>query len=369
MFERIGRWRVGGAAAILAAALVSPAAAQEGATTADVGSSAEADDLSGFVRMFSIRAFADVDYVAKNLPGEHSGFENGALDLYMTARLSEHWSGLAELVFENSGNEIGTDLERFQLTWQPSDLLRATVGRIHNPLIRWNVTQHHGLFLQTCIDKPAISRWEDSPGLWPAHFVGVLASGRIGGPLGITYDAGVGNGRGHILDDVQVGRDENGSKAELAAIGVAPEAVPGLDVAVTGYFDEIPADAGTLRERDVTVSATYLAGGVEFRGEWSRMNHLPDAGGGSYRTTGWYALLSDRLPGRWSEIRPYLLVERLDPAKDEAFLEGAPEEKAWAAGVRWDVEQWLAIKADYRSQEVGDLPREGLVRIQLAASF
>ena len=130
---------------------------------------------------FTIQGFGDVNYFANPGQGQHSGFHDGAFEFFVTSRLSDHWSVLAELVFEPDGNELSTDLERFQITYERSDAFRISVGRVHSPIMRWSVTNHHGLFMETPVDNPIIARWEDKSGLWPLHFVGLLASGRRSG--------------------------------------------------------------------------------------------------------------------------------------------------------------------------------------------
>ncbi len=317
----------------------------------------------------TIQGFGDWNYVARAPAGEHSSFHDGAFEFFVTSRLSDHWSVLAELVFESSGNELSTDLERFQVTYDHSDALRVSIGRVHNPILRWSVTNHHGLFLETPVDNPIIARWEDRPGLWPLHFVGVLATGRLPGALGFSYAVGVGNGRGRTLDEIQVGHDENGSKAWVASLGIAPESVPGLQLFASGYVDRIPAPGGELREQDATASLAYLRGPVELRAEWSLLHHTPDGSPTSFDTRGWYALASYRLPGELRMVRPYVLAEELRVAEGEAYLEGVPDEKAVAVGVRVDVNRWIALKGEFRSQVIADGGRDGVVRFQIAANF
>ncbi len=317
---------------------------------------------------FALQGFGDVNYIADPPGDEQGGFRNGALDLFATSRLGDHWSALAELVFEADGNALATDLERFQFTYEHSDALRISAGRVHNPFLRWPITFHHGLFNQTSIDRPIIARWEDEPGLWPMHFVGLLSQGRFGGRVGLSYALGVGNGRGQVLDEVQVGSDANHQRAVVASLGVSPDAVPGLALHVAGYFDRIPAVSGSLREHDYTASAAYLRGNVELRGEWSRLGHESVDSGITYKTTGWYVLAAYRLSGLGG-VKPYLLIEELDVAGDEAFFEGAQDEKAWALGLRWDANRWAALKGDYRSRRLEGGEREGAIRFQLAVNF
>jgi hypothetical protein len=316
-----------------------------------------------------IQGFGDVNYVARAPDDGRSGFVNGAFDLFATSRLSDRWSALAELVFEVDDEGLATDLERFQFTYEYSDGFRVSAGRMHNPLLRWPVITHHGLFMQTPIERPIIARWEDEPGLWPMHFVGLMAQGRFGGALGPSYTFGVGNGRGGVLDDVQMGGDANGNRATVASFGVSPESAPGLNVSVSGYFDQIPSPGESLRERDVTASGSYVRGDVEVRAEWSRMRHTTIQSGVVYETTGWYTLIAYRLPASLARIKPYVMVEGLDAADGEAFLEQTPDEHAWAAGARWDANRWVALKADYRSRKLQGVDQFGTMRAQLAVNF
>ena len=317
---------------------------------------------------FVLQGFGDVNYLADPPGDEQGGFRDGALDLFATSRLGDHWSALAELVFEADGNELVTDLERFQFTYEHSDAFRISAGRVHNPFLRWPITNHHGLFHQTTIDRPIIARWEDEPGLWPVHFVGLLSQGRFGGRAGLSYAVGVGNGRGQILDEVQVGSDANRQKAVVASLGLSPDAVPGLALYVAGYFDRIPAVSGSLSERDYTASAAYVRGDVELRGEWSQLRHESVDSGIVYKTTGWYGLAAYRLSGL-AGVKPYLLIEQLNVAGDEAFFEGVQDEEAWALGLRWDANRWVALKGDYRSRRLEGGDREGAIRFQLAVNF
>lgn len=318
---------------------------------------------------FTMQGFGDINYLAGVPEPGRSGFVNGALDLFATSRLGDHWSALAELVFETDGNALATDLERFQFTYEYSDAFRLSAGRMHNPFLRWPIVNHHGLFNQTSVDRPIIARWEDSPGLWPMHFVGLMAQGRFADAIGFSYSLGVGNGRGHILDEIQVGADENDNRALLASAGVSPASTPGLELYVATYLDRIPSVTGTLRERDVTASGAYVRGDIEMRAEWSRMNHTDVGTSVTYHTTGWYVLAAYRLAERLGRIKPYLLVEKLDVDEHEAFLEGAPDEDAWALGLRWDANRWVALKADYWSRRLAGADRDGVVRAQLAVSF
>ena len=317
---------------------------------------------------FTIQGFGDIDYVSSTVDG-FGGFKTGSLDLFVTSRLGNHWSALAELVFEADENKLSADLERFEFTYEHSDALRVSVGRVHNPLLRWPVLNHHGLFNQTPIDSPIIARWEDEPGLWPTHFVGVLAQGRFRNAAGLSYALGVGNGRGTALRTVQVTSDANSQRAVLVSAGVAPDFLSGLEVSASAYFDRIPAESGSLRERDGTLSGSFVRGDAELRGEVSWMRHHDLTTRITNQTMGWYVLGAHRLPARLARLTPYGLVEELKAADGEAFFEGIPDEVARTVGLRWDATRWVALKGDYRWQKVAGTDWFGAVRAQLAVNF
>ena len=344
-------------APLLFASSVTPVIAQEAPASAEAAEQ----------ERFRMRGFGNIDYAAASAEGQSDGFRLGALDLYMTSSISARFSALAELVFESDGGELVTDLERLTLTYEPGSHLRLDLGRMHSPIVLWNVEHHHGVYLDTPIERPAMARFEDHPGAWPLHFVGLTASGEVTTGGSLRYLVGVGNGRGEILDRVQVAGDAGGGSAALASISLAP--VLGWKLTASGYFDTIPAESGALRERDYTLSTVYVGQGIELRAEWARMNHSPTDGAETYRTTGYYVLVSKRLPGRLEKVRPYLLFDHLRVAPGEAFLADITDEESWTAGARFDPIGGAALKLEYRSQKNGATDRASVIQVQAAFAF
>jgi hypothetical protein len=310
--------------------------------------------------------FADVDVTSRSEDGGHAGFSIGPFDLYITSRLSEHWSAIGELVFENGDNALATDLERILIGWQASDLLRLRLGREHNPIVRWNTALHHGNYMQTPIERPSMARFEDDGGPWPVHFVGLLADGRAGS-IGLQYGAAVGNGRGAIPDEVQVTFDRNGKKAFVGWLGLAPPGLVGLEISLTGYADRLPAETGELRERAWTLSGCYVSGPWELRSEYGQIHHSATDDGPSHQTDGWYALGGYRL--YQGTVKPYLIFDHMNVSEADPFFVGIPDREGWVVGVRWDPDSRAALKAEYTLQRVGEGERTSIVRAQLAVAF
>jgi hypothetical protein len=308
----------------------------------------------------------------------HDAFENGEVDLYATAALNDEWSILGEAFAQRAGRSTDVEmqdrslelnLERLYIGFNPSDRFRLELGQNHLGIVHWNEREHRGRFLQTPIDVPAIATRAEQGGAWPLHFIGLWASGRFGGTLGIRYGAGLGKARGSERDEIGPAFDSESTPGQLLTISVNPDAVPGLQFGGAEYTGDIPAPEGRMKEVDQTIFSSYNAQGLELRAEWAQMHHRRLADRRTFVTRGSYVLASWRLRGALQRVRPYVLLDQLDVAEGEAYLAGVRGQRAWAAGGRIDVWPWLAIKTDFRAQRAASQQRERLIRVQFSVSF
>ncbi|MBV8545504.1 MAG: hypothetical protein JO088_12240, partial [Acidobacteria bacterium] len=88
-----------------------------------------------------------------------------------------------------------------------------------------------------------------------------------------------------------------------------------------------------------------------------------------YVTRGWYVLASWRPRGRLKVFRPYFLLDHLHVAPGEQYLSDVHNQNAWSAGVRWDFNRRLALKGDFRTQQLAAPHRESLIRAEVSFSF
>ena len=323
---------------------------------------------------FRLAGFADVDF-GYSTRSHASELEFGEFDPYAEARFSEAWSAIGEALFERT--ERGTsadrpgrrsvelDLERLFVAYSPSDALRLQIGETNSGIVGWNEREQLPRFLQTPIDVPSIARRSEQGGAWPLHLLGVWAWGTVPGSAGLRYGAGLGEGRGRSREDTSIG--DATSAALLASLSFAPDSVPGWSIGAAALEDRIPAPEGTYREIDATLSMNFVRGPAEVRAEWSRMDHRLE--GRTHTTSGGYALVSWRLPGGLDSLRPYVLFDRLEVARDEPYLSAVSDQRAWSSGVRWDVTPHLVVKIDYQSQRARERSEERRVRLQVAAAF
>ncbi len=91
------------------------------------------------------------------------------------------------------------DLERFQVGWEPSADTIVWFGRFHQASSVWNHEHHHGRFLQTSINRPAIENWEDEGGVIPQHFFGTLIESSWHLPAGRGLHTAIGGGLAPFL--------------------------------------------------------------------------------------------------------------------------------------------------------------------------
>jgi hypothetical protein len=320
--------------------------------------------------------FADVNF-AYSTSSHASDLDFGELDPYAKAQLSDAWSALAEVLVQRlergsdldvpSRSRIDFDLERLFVAYDPSDAFRFQLGEINSGIIEWNEREQLPRFLQTPIDVPSIAKRQEQGGAWPLHWIAAWASGRAPGSAGFRYGIGIGEGRGRSRDDTSLTGPN--SAAGLLSLSFTPNAVPGWEIGGSALLDAIPAAEGTYREIDRTLSTSYVHGPIEFRAEWSRMEHRPRAGGRTHVTKGWYALLSLRLPRTLQQLRPYLLIDQLDVANDEPYLADVSDQRAWSAGVRWDLTRHVVMKVDFQSQRARAPESERRIRAQIAVGF
>ncbi len=324
---------------------------------------------------FRASVFGDVNLV-RSTGSDTTDLSFGEIDPYAEAQLSDSWSALVEGLVQRpergsdadipGRRSIEFDLERLYVSYSRSDSFRLQVGEINSGIIDWNEQDRLPRFLQTTIDDPSIARRQEQGGAWPLHLIGGWASGRIAGSAGFRYGLGLGEGRGRSRDDIAPLFGPT-SLAGLFSVSLSPTALEGWQIGASALLDDIPAPEGTYRELDETLSTSYVRGPIEIRGEWSHMNHRRK--GVNYVTQGSYALISSRLPGRLQQFRPYFLLDRLDVAEDEPYLSDISNQRAWAAGVRWDASSHFVVKFDFRSQRARFPEFERGLRLQVAVAF
>ena len=322
------------------------------------------------------RGFSDIGLSDSNALGAHSTFSTGAFNLFMTSRISDRFSVLAELIFEfDPTNNIHTDLERMEFHYAGNDYFNLTAGRFHTSIGYYNTAYHHASWLYNTVTRPFLFAFEDQGGILPTHNVGLSATGLIpSGPLGLHYIAEMGNGRtSHSVSDavaeqVQVAQDEDSRKSYNFAIFSRPSAIQGLQTGFSIYGDRlIPTGAPKIGQTIWDGYLTYHPAGFEFTNEVLMLRHALEGANRIYHIPGFYSILAKNVGGG---VRPYFSWEYINvPRNEPLFGTSIGLRYGPSTGVRWDFSDFAALKLEYyRLFRRGQVDVSG-IRSQLTFTF
>jgi len=333
---------------------------------------------------FELNGFADVSFTASvDAPegslGEESkngNFAFGTLDLYLAQSL-EDIDILVELVVEEGAI---LDLERLTIGYTFEDSLKVRFGRFHTPIGVWNTAYHHGTQLQPTIARPEFLNFEDDGGILPVHTIGLYLSGRVRTEAGaIEYGAMYGNGPavtgedGNIILTPNNIGDNNTNKAVAAHASIAPEAVKGLKIGVSGYLSNVQTDENAMIDSDIDsdiddpidpvdvdqtiigAAISYSIADVGLMGEYFSIANKDNIADDSFTSSAYYALLTYSIKDKWI---PYVMYENMTADDEDPYFValGTSDITRVSGGLRYNINYRSSIKGEIRSndQEVID---------------
>src|SRR5216684_3170830 len=224
-----------------------------------------------------VRGFADVDFSATDQRGSTSGFNLGQFVLHIASPLSKKVSYFGEISFTAQPTGFNVEVERSVIRYDYNDYFKLSFGRYHTPINYWNTAFHHGLWLQTTIARPEMIRFGGR--FQPVHFLGMLAEGNIpSGPLGLGYNAGLGNGRSGNIARAGDSGDVNNNRAWVVTVFSRPAVLNGLQVGGAAYGDlisPVPQLTGNPQFRELITSAhiVWTKETPEFLAEFAHVRH------------------------------------------------------------------------------------------------
>lgn len=318
------------------------------------------------------RGFADANYLATDRRGDKNTFALGEFNLFMTSKLSDHLNVLAELVVAaHQTNEFTIDMERILLEYSANDYFNLSFGRYHTSIGYYNTAYHHSAWLQTATGRPFLFAFEEGGGILPLHNVGFTATGRIpSGPIGLHYIAEVGNGRAsrsRLDEAVQNIQDENNGKSMNLAVFARPDRFRGLQTGFSIYKDRLtPLGLPKISQTILAGYAVYQTPNFEFLNEAVVMRNNLYGRTRVIHSPGFYSQLSREF-GKW---RPYFRYQYLNVPKSDPIFGDVGLVYGPSAGIRYDLNEFLAFKLQYDHTELGRLQSSfnGLVS-QLSFTF
>jgi hypothetical protein len=313
-----------------------------------------------------IRGFGDVDFSATDQKGTNSGFNLGQLDLHLASALSQKISYFGEITFNAHPTDYAIEVERSIIRYDYNDYFKLSFGRFHTPIGYWNTAFHHGAWLQTTIDRPFIVKVGGT--FTPVHFVGLLAEGNIpSGGLGLSYNVGVGNGRGEIISRPGDAGDINNNRAWVAKLYARPPKLYGLELGTSFYQDKITLTSPINQNYREWIASAYMVwtkGSPEFLSEFDNVHHRSILTNQIANSNAFYVQFAYRLPWLERSLKPYYRLEYAHmPLSEQVFTHQDQVESIF--GLRYDISSYATFKTEYRNTKsqpgVLGLPAEATV--------
>lgn len=315
-----------------------------------------------------VRGFSDFEYTATDPPGDPNGFQLGQLVVHAVSRLARKVTYYGEVSATPRTTQFMIEVERSFVRYDYNDVFKLSVGRFHTPIGYWNTAYHHGLWLQTTIRRPEQITFG---GVFvPVHFVGLLAEGGLPSrPVGLSYRAGVGNGRSEILSRGGDAGDPNGNRALLAQL-LARSADPnGWEIGGSIYRDRLSIGGGpTTGEWIYSGHVVWTHESPELLAEVVAVRHEDEQTDTDYHDQAFYVQAAYRLPGKAHALKPYVRYEKMDIAAGEPVF-ALPDQEVVTAGLRFDLIELAALKAEYRNQLIEGIGRVNALLLQTSFTF
>jgi hypothetical protein len=307
----------------------------------------------------------------------------GSMDIFMTARLSDKFSTLGELLFlANNDNTISVDVERLWLRYRQSQYFTASIGRYHTWVGYYNSTYNKGEYLETTTDRPFMYAFDDDGGVLPMQEVGVNLTGQIpSGGLGLNYVLEVGNGGawGINTEPAQSNQDANNSKSINGGLFARPKKYRGLQLGFSLRHDNLSIPAPEVHETIATTHAVFNNGKYEILNEGVLVRHV-EASGPVFTTDAFYTQWSRSFHGKY---RPYFRYQYFNaPSNDPVYMFAGPNDFAPpsvngfvgrvngpSVGIRYDFIDNAAFKLQYDRISERQLPDVNGLTTQVAFTF
>ena len=314
-----------------------------------------------------IAGFSDIDFGATDQHGAHSGFNEGQFVLHLNSALSSKVSFFGEVSL-TARPDAGTgtppapgfnaEVERSIIRFEQNDYFKVSFGRYHTPINYWNMTFHHGQWLQTTVSRPEMVEFGGS--FLPIHFVGALVEGAVpAGGLNLNYNFGVGNGRSSVISRSGDWGDINNNRAWLATVFSRPDRLYGLQVGASVYRDLITPIGGlAFREWIQSAHIVWAKENPELIAEFANVSHQEVGTTQQSNSQAWYVQTGYRLPGVARLWKPYYRFEYIHIPGSDRLFRLIPSLAGSTVGVRYDISSFAALKFEYR-----DIRRPGEPRI------
>jgi hypothetical protein len=352
------------------------------------------------VHGIQFRGFGELDYKVLNQrqpglgtygfePGSAGNFYTGDFGLFLTSRLTDKASMLAEIVFEQGdAQSYSVNLRRMLLKYDYNDHLKMSFGRYQTNIGYYNWAFRSAAWLQTTADRPLVMEYASNGGLLPTQAVGVSVTGAIpSGKLGLNYVAEYGSSD-TIRPDISgdgLETDENNGNQVNVGLYIRPDAVVGLQIGTSYYHDKIsdyvldaqtgatippppgsPGLAARYGQSIVNGYVVYVAHGIEFLNEGFLIRdaalHFSNS---VYNTPAFYSQISKQI----RHFRPFLRFQYVNASPNNQIYNDVDLRYGPSFGARYDLNDYVAFKAQLDHTVRGGQPDLNGLHLQFAFTF
>jgi hypothetical protein len=348
------------------------------------------------------RGFGEVDYKVLNqrtaelgtygfVPGSAGNFYTGDFDLFLTSRLTDKASVLSEIDFEaQDAQTYKIDLRRMLFKYDRNDHLRISLGRYQTNTGYYNWAFRSASWLQTTADRPLVMEFATDGGILPTQAVGISVTGTIpSGKLGLNYIAEYGSSdtiRPDINNDGLLNDENNGNNINVGLF-LSPDSIPGLRIGGSIYHDQIsdlvdlastgqqigtqgagsnvPSPSARWNQTIVNGHVIYIAHGFEFLNEGFLIRHAPIGQGETFNTPAFYSQFSKKL----GQIRPFFRYQYVNASPQNVIYNEVDLRYGPSFGARYDLNSFLAFKAQLDNTVRRGLPNLNGLHLQLSGTF
>ena len=343
------------------------------------------------------RGFAEVNYKAlvQRVPetgtygftaGSAGNFYTGDFDLFLSSRLTDRTSVLAEIAFEeNDAQSFIVDVRRLLLKYNFNDHFKLSLGRYQTNIGYYNWAFRSAAWLQTTADRPLVMEFATNGGILPTQAVGVSVTGSIpSGGLGLNYVAEYGSAdtiRPDINGDGLQNDENNGNQVNVGFF-LRPDRARGLQLGGSVYHDQIselvspipgsgatvPGDSDPFARWNQTIVngyVVYVSRGIEFLNEGFLIRHALIAGSTSFNTPAFYSQFSKK----FGPIRPFARYQYVNSSPRNLIYNDIGLRYGPSFGARYDMNDYVAFKAQLDHTERRGLPDLNGLHLQMAVTF
>jgi hypothetical protein len=245
-------------------------------------------------------------------------------------------------------------------------------GRFHTATSYYNMVFHHGLWLQTAVDRPLVVEFSDHGGLLPSQAIGASFTGRVpSGSLGLNYIFEYGSAatiRPQITTPDALEIDENNGNEITAGLFLKPDFLPGLNVGGSFYHDRITPDSDNFHigQSVASAHAVYTTPRFEFLNEAFLIQHKIKETGQTFNTPAFYSLISQQFAGKW---RPYFRYQYVNASTASPLFADVSLRHGPSAGLRYDFNDYVAMKLQFDHTNRRGLTSFNDVLAQMAFRF